>query len=386
MSNELVVIEEGTALQVLTSEDQVQKLIDEVQFKVDNLDGGTMETGVGRKKIISNANKAKKSKTALNKIIDDLINQEKTLIEEKTKGEQAKISALKASKIQLGEGLDNIYKSTRQKVTDFEDELKRQKEQAEAKARQIEIDNAHELAILMNEKFDKELEELRLIEEENERKYQEQLAKEQAQREEGLKRQAAEQARLDAERKAKEEADRLRREKEAAEAKAEAQRQAAIQAEIDAENARIEAENQKQLAEKQRIENEKRLEEQKREAEAKAKFEAEQAELRRIEQEKEAKLQAELAEQRRIEDAKRAEEKRLADIEAARQSEILRQQQEKEAADEARAQREANTRYVTSKKTELKEAIIALGVDEESAIKVVKAAFAEQLPVIQINY
>ncbi len=162
MSNELITIQSGSALTVLTSSDQVDKLISEVKEKVNNLDGGNMQTGVGRKAIITNANKAKKSKTALNKIIDDLIQQQKDSIEEKTKTEQRVIEQLKENKSRLGAGLDGIYKNARQEVTDFENELKRIKEEEEAikAAHELKIQREadHEIALILNDKFDMEAE------------------------------------------------------------------------------------------------------------------------------------------------------------------------------------------------------------------------------------
>jgi colicin import membrane protein len=261
MNNELVVIKPENALTVLTSTDQVDKLIIEVEQKVKSLDGGNMETGVGRKAIISNANKAKKSKSALNKIIDDLIQQQKDSIESKTKEEKATIEKLKDSKTRLGAGLDGIYKETRQQVTDFENELKRIKDEEEAikAAHEMKIQREadHEIALILNDKFD-----------------------------------------MEAEKAAKE------KEQAEAEQRAQMQREAEEKAKAEAEQATREAEERAKKAERDRIA-----------AEEKAKLDAEQAEKKRIADVEAAKQ----AEQQRIADEaakKEAEEaKRKADEE-----------------------------------------------------------------------
>lgn len=244
MSNELITIQPGSALTVLTSSDQVDKLISEVKEKVNNLDGGNMQTGVGRKAIITNANKAKKSKTALNKIIDDLIQQQKDSIEEKTKTEQRVIEQLKENKSRLGSGLDGIYKDARQDVTDFENELKRIKEEEEAikAAHELKIQREadHEIALILNDKFD-----------------------------------------MEAEKAAKE------KEQEEAEQRAQMQREAEEKAKADAEKLTREAEDRAKQAERDRIA-----------AEEKAKIDAENAEKKRLADVEEAKK----AEQQRIAD------------------------------------------------------------------------------------
>lgn len=242
MSNELITIQPETALTVLTSVDQVDKLISEVKEKVSSLDGGNMQTGVGRKAIITNANKAKKSKTALNKIIDDLIQQQKDSIEEKTKTEKKVIEQLKENKSRLGSGLDGIYKDARQEVTDFENELKRIKEEEEAikAAHELKIqrESDHEIALILNDKFDMEAEKIA-------------KQKEQAELEERAKiqREAEEKARADAERatrEAEERAQQAERDRIAAEEKskidaekAEKKRIADVEAARQAEQQRI---------------------------------------------------------------------------------------------------------------------------------------------------
>ena len=140
MNTDLISISQTNAVEVLSSPDQVSKIIEEVKVKINTLDGGTLDTGVGRKKIITNANKAKKSKTAVCKYIDDLVLIKKVEIRDKTLEENETIRLLLQSKETLSSGLDEVYKETRQAVTEFEAKLKADKAEAAAKAKQDAID------------------------------------------------------------------------------------------------------------------------------------------------------------------------------------------------------------------------------------------------------
>lgn len=140
--------------------------------------------------------------------------------------------------------------------------------------RAIQYEADHEMALLMNDKFDREREEqLRLAEQA------------QRERDERLKQEAAEQARRDAEAKHK------------AELEAAARREAE-------EKARAE------LAERQRIEAEQRAAREKQEAEARA------------EREKAAAVEAERLKAKQAEEARLAEEKRKAEEQAKREADV----------------------------------------------------------------
>jgi len=386
MSNELVVIEETKVIEVFSADNGLDSIIQQAREAVSEFEHD-ISTAAGRKRTASLANKVAKLKVKLD-----------TMGKESTADLKAKAKLVDGNRKSMRDELDALKVEARKPLTDWEEDQARieaeNKFLAEwdaAIAKNVAFDTAvaHELevahmeALLDNIAFDKAADEAK----EAERLRIEAEEKARVEREEKMKRHAAEQARLEAERKAKEEADRLIREKQEAEAKAEAQRQAAIQAEIDAENARLEAERQKELAEQQRLDDERRLEQQRKEAAAKAKLEAEQAELRRIEQEKEAKRQAELAEQRRIAEAKAAEEKRLADIEAARQSEIRRQQEEAARVKQEQEQREANKRHVGNIRKQAKEALMAnANLTEQQAKDVVLAISKGLIANCQINY
>jgi len=239
MSNELIVLEEKTALSVLTSDNGVELLIEHVRDQVMNLEGGNLKSKAGRAKIKSNAFKATKAKTASNAIIDDLINQNKQSIADKTKVEVETIEKLKASKVSLGAGLDSIRKDVNAEVQKIEDdiqaEIDRLAAEDEAKRRKIEIDSCIELAHYMNADFDKAkadyIEAERLEKEERDRKIAED-AKAQAKLDA--------QAEIDAANLAAKQAEELRIKQE-------------LQAKADAENAELKRKEDARLAEVKRL-------------------------------------------------------------------------------------------------------------------------------------
>ncbi|EMB0753467.1 hypothetical protein U7S25_004184, partial [Providencia rettgeri] len=195
MANELVVIEQATALDLFTAPEKVNQMLAHIKTLAEEerkeLDSD-LSVAKNRKAFASLAYKVTQTKTAIDKagklVVDDLKELPK------------KVDA--ARKLFRDE-LDLLSDDIRKPVTEYELEEKA-REEAEALKKQVELD--HEEALQMNELFD-----LRKAEEERQR-----IA-----REEELKRQAAEQARLEAERKAQQEieaaAQREREAKEAAE-------------------------------------------------------------------------------------------------------------------------------------------------------------------------
>lgn len=253
MTNELVVIEQATALDLFTAPEKVNQMLAHIKTLAEEerkkLDGD-LSVAKNRKAFASLAYKVTQTKTAIDKagklVVDDLKELPK------------KVDA--ARKLFRDE-LDSLSNNIRQPVTDWEiaDEARKATEELARK-----IPEMHEEALQMNELFD-----LRKAEEERQR-----IA-----REEEMKRQAAEQARLEAERKAQQEieaaAQREREAKEAAE-RAEREKQEAIQR---AEQAAKEA---KEKAERDAKEAQERAEREKQaaiEAERKKAHEAEQARL-----------------------------------------------------------------------------------------------------------
>ncbi|QKJ47969.1 cell envelope biogenesis protein TolA [Proteus vulgaris] len=276
MANELVVIEQATALDLFTAPEKVNQMLEHIKSLAEEerkeLDSD-LSVVKNRKAFASLAYKVTQTKTAIDKagklVVDDLKELPK------------KVDA--ARKLFRDE-LDSLSDGIRKPLTEWEEQEKA-REEAEALKKQIEVD--HEEALQMNELFD-----LRKAEEERKR-----IA-----REEEMKRQAAEQARLEAERKARQEIEAAaRREREAKEAaeRAEREKQEAIQR---AEQATKEA---KEKAERDAKEAQERAEREKQsaiEAERKKAQEAEQARLAEVERKRqeEAKRQADKEHQKAI--------------------------------------------------------------------------------------
>lgn len=344
MNTDLISIKQSTALEVLSSPDQVAKIIEEVKVKINTLDGGTLETGVGRKKIITNANKAKKSKIAVCKYIDDLVLLKKVEIRDKTADENETIRLLLQSKEDLSSGLDSVYKEARQCVTDFEANLKAEKAAKEAEAEAIElaktIASDYEIAvILMAHDFM----------ERDAQKAKDELERSAA--EEKIKSEAAAEATVKAEKDA---ADKIAQaERDAAKAK-----QDAIDAQARADEAADREKKQAEQTEENRlaqIESDKQR--------------AEQTRLDKIESDKQAKINAEIA----AEQARLAQVKRQQDIEAK--------------AAEEQAKRDANKSHTAKVRRTAKDLLIARhNLSEEVAKAIIidlhKGVFAD----ITINY
>ncbi|EUD08493.1 hypothetical protein [Providencia alcalifaciens] len=270
MANELVVIEQATALDLFTAPEKVNQMLAHIKTLAEEerkeLDSD-LSVAKNRKAFASLAYKVTQTKTAIDKagklVVDDLKELPK------------KVDA--ARKLFRDE-LDLLSDDIRKPVTEYELEEKA-REEAAALKKQIELD--HEEALQMNELFD-----LRKAEEERQR-----IA-----REEEMKRQAAEQARLEAERKAQKEieaaAQREREAKEAAE-RAEREKQEAIQ------RAEQEAKETKEKAERDAKEAQERAEREKQAAIEAERKKAQEAEQTRLAEE----------ERKRQEDAKRQEDK-----------------------------------------------------------------------------
>ena len=268
MANELVVIEQATALDLFTAPERVNQMLEHIKSLAEE----------ERKELDSDFSVAKNRKAFAS--LAYKVAQTKTYIDKEGKAVVDKLKELPkkvdTSRKLFRDELDALSTDIRKPLTEWEAQEKA-REEAEALKKQIEAD--HEEALQMNELFD-----LRKAEEERQR-----IA-----REEEMKRQAAEQARLEAERKAQQEieaaAKREREAKEAAE-RAEREKQEAIQrAEQAAKEAKEKAERDAKEAQ-ERAEREKQLA---IEAERKKAQEAEQARLAEEERKRqeEAKRQA----------------------------------------------------------------------------------------------
>lgn len=340
MNNDLIAITPTTALQVLSSKDDTEKLIEDIRLKVMSLEGGKMDTVSGRKQIRSNAFKATKSKSAVKKMTTDLIEAQELIIAPQL----ATIKALKENYNGFAKSMDQIRKEVNAEVDEYEAELKRVEDE---KAMLLLIEEAIEMNIEFNRQLDikkqiahmeaiidnNEFDEQKRIEKENARLLAKQQEMQRIAHEEKIKLKAYEDARIEVERKNKAVAEKAELEKRRAiEARVVAEK-AAKQAAIDAENERIKA-----------------------------------------------------IEQARV-NAEKAEKRRLADIEAAKQSEINKQKEEKQRLKKEANEREADINHRKAINNAALTAIIEVGdVSNEQAMVILKAIIRDQIPNVSLAY
>lgn len=329
---DLVVIEKSSAMAVFTNNEQLDPIIEKIEKEARSL-VPDVSTKKGRDAIASMAHKVARSKTYIDNAGKDLVAELKAL--PKQIDESRRIAR---------ERLDALKDEVRRPLTEWEAEQERiaaekaaeeerlrieaeEKAALEALKKQIEAD--HEMALLMNDAFDRELAEKKA-----------EAERQRIAHEEELKRQAAEQAKREAEEKAAAElAEAKKREEDAIAARAQAEllaKQAQERAEQQAKDAAAKAEAEKKAA----IEAEQR----------KAQEEAD-----RIKREAEAKEAARLAEEKRIADEK--------------------------------ARREADVKHRKAVGTEIVNALTAnTSISRDQAIEVLKALMDGLVPRTQINY
>ncbi|MGF2439190.1 hypothetical protein BFW94_12630 [Enterobacter ludwigii] len=274
---DLIVIEKQNAMAVFTTKEQLDPIIEAIEKEARSL-VPDVSTRKGRDAIASMAHKVARSKTYIDNAGKDLVAELKALPKQ-----------IDESRRIVRERLEALKDEVRRPLTEWEAEQERIKAEEAMNALHVEalgmneefnrqraaqIEADHEMALLMNDKFDRDCEEQRR-----------QAQQAQRERDERLKQEAAEQARRDAEAKHK------------AEIEAAARREAE-------EKARAE------LAERQRIEAEQRAEREKQEAEARA------------EREKAAAVEAERLKAKQAEEKRLAEEKRIADEQAKREADV----------------------------------------------------------------
>lgn len=319
-TTDLVVIEKANALTVFKSADQIEEILQKVEREVMSF-VPDVSTVKGRKEIASLAYRVSQTKSYLDGLGKDLVAELK---------EVPKL--IDANRKAVRDRLDALRDKARQPVTDWEVEQDRIKAEEEARiaaeklAAQIESD--HEIALLLNDKFDRDAAEAKA-----------EAERQRAAHEEEIRRQAAEQARIEAEQAAQ-------REREAA-AKREADLQAAKEkAEADAKAAQERAEREA------------------REAQERAERQAQEA-RERAEREKQAAIEAEQRKAREAEAARLAEEKRIADEAAARAADV--------------AHRKAvNNKALAD--------LVAVGLTEELARTVITAIAKGEVTAIRITY
>ncbi|MGY9341498.1 hypothetical protein ACTM7U_17865 [Citrobacter braakii] len=318
---DLVVIEKSSAMAVFTNNEQLDPIIEKIEKEARSL-VPDVSTKKGRDAIASMAHKVARSKTYIDNAGKDLVAELKALPKQ-----------IDESRRIVRERLDALKDEVRRPLTEWEAEQERIKaeEAARIKAEEArkQFESDHEIALLMNDAFDRELAEKKA-----------EAERQRIAHEEELKRQAAEQARREAEEKAAVDlAAAKKREEDAIAAKAQAEllaKQAQERAEQEAKDAAAKAEAEKKAA----IEAEQR----------KAQEEAD-----RIKREAEQKEAARLA-----------EEKRIADEKAAR---------------------EADVKHRKAVGTDIVNALTAnTSISRDQAIEVLKALMDGLVPRTQINY
>ena len=306
-----------------------------------------LSTDKSRKAIASLARKVSTSKVAIKNIKDAFTEERKA--ELKIIMSEGKIAEA---------GFDAIRDKARSPLTIWENDKKTAEaaEAARLKAEKLaeEKENDHEFALMMADKFDRDLkdaqeEAAKIAKEAHERELEIE-----AKRIKRFEEEAAEAARIEAEAKAKAEIERVEREK-------------------------------RELVEREQIAKE-QAEQAKRDqiaAEERAKVHAKQAEIARIAAEKQYAINAErarfVAERQAVIDAKNAAEQAKAD-------EIARQEAENASAELKKAERLADRQHVSKFRGEAKEALIGLGLSEKEAKTVVMAINSNEIPHVKITY
>ena len=320
MSNELIVIEPKNVMTVFTQDNGLDDIVKQIEMEVVTFEHD-LTNDARRKKTASLARKVASTKTYLDNLGKDLVSDWKN-----------KAKVVDANRKQMREKLDELRDLARKPLTDWEEEQAKIEAERlaaeEAEKLRLQIESDHEIAILLNEKLDRELAEKLERELAEEKARQEAIAKAQAEREDQIRREAEEMAKREAELAAKA------------------------------------AEEEKRLA----------LER------------AEKAERERIQAEERAKIEAELAEKRRIEAEAKAKRDAEEAVEKARLAEIKRQEDAKKAQEEEKARLEANKKHCAAIHNAIVSDLVLAGIDESIAKLVVIAIAKKQVKNVVINY
>jgi len=319
-TTDLVVIEKANALTVFKSADQIEEILQKVEREVMSF-VPDVTTVKGRKEIASLAYRVSQTKSYLDGLGKDLVAELK---------EVPKL--IDANRKTVRDRLDVLRDKARQPVTDWEAEQERIKAEEEARiaAEKLEaqIESDHEIALLLNGKFDRDAAEAKA-----------EAERQRAAHEEEIRRQAAEQACIEAEQAAQRERD------------------AAAKREADLKAAKEKAEADAKAAQE-------RAEREAREAQERAERQAQEA-RERAEREKQAAIEAEQRKAREAEAARLAEEKRIADEAAARAADV--------------AHRKAvNNKALAD--------LVAVGLTEEMARTAITAIAKGEVTAIRITY
>ena len=291
-----------------------------------------LSTDKGRKRVASLSAQVSRSKTAIEKPGREYLKR----LKEAVKPAEAEIK-------RFVDACDALRDEVRRPLTEWEveqDRLKAEEDaRKEAEALALKVASDHEVALLMNDKFDRDLADKKTEEARQAAILAEQKKKEAEEREAAIRREAEEKAKRDAEAKAQAEIDAANQRESALKAKAEQAERDRIALELKAEVDR------KAAADKAEREKQEAIEAERKKA---------QEEADRIKRESEAKEAARIAEEKRI---KEEADRRAADVE--------------------------NRRAVNQKA--LAE-LVSEGIPEECAKKCIKAIAKGLITSIKINY
>lgn len=333
----IVKIEKQSALVAFTSTEGLDPFVDEVRKIVESFEHD-LSTGAGRKRTASLAAKVSKFKVSLDDMGKDLVSDWK---------EKAKV--VDNARKKMRDQLDALRDEARKPLTDWENAEKQRVDNIRSSINDIQrldFEGIAAISFRINQ-----ISEMTIDESYSEFKADAYEAKE--------KTLSALKAMLEKERQAEAQRLELERLRAEAEERAKADREEALRREGE-ERAKRESEA-KIKAEQARIE-----------AEARAKEEESQ--------------RAELAARRAQEEAERKQ--REAEDRARMAEENARKKAEAEARakEEETARREANAKHNKKIKTEAKECLMSLGLDEKMAIAVVIAIDEEKIKNVSISY
>lgn len=315
--NDLVVVENLELVPFFTKGDQIEDILGRLTDEAKSYVAGDLSVKKNRDAVKAMVTKFTKSKTYLEGKGKELAAEYKAIPK-----------AIDANRKLVKDTITDLQELVRQPLTDWENE---QKAIEAAKLAEIEAaelakqkDADHEMALLLDDKFESDKKaELERIE-------QERIAYE---------------AEL------------------AANAAAEATR--LTEAKAEAEKHRVEAEKAEAIRNEQR-----------------AILEKEQAEQR----EKQLKINAENAEKQRIIDAENAEKKRLAGIELAKQQQIAQQKAEEARLAEEQKARDNDKENKRMVNQAVVAALLAIGLNEDQSKAVVTAIIKGQIPNVKLTY
>lgn len=279
----LIVVEKTTAMAVFTESDKLDPLLAKITEKAKSLVPDT-STAKGRKEIASIAYQVARTKTYLDSLGKDLVDDLKEVPKK-----------IDASRKKTRDYLDALAAEVRKPLDEWEAEQeriaseKKAIEAAEALAKQIETD--HEIGLLLNREFDRQRNERIAAEAEAKRQHEERIAREAKESAERAAAKAIEDAQR-REREAKESAERAEQARKDAEARAEKDR---VDSAARAEQARKDAEDRAERERKASIEREENARKQAIEQE----WQRAEAEAKRIADEQ-AKREADTAHKAKI--------------------------------------------------------------------------------------